>query len=216
MRLVLWREISAKAGRLALALVFHHPWARKRRTTKSEPSELLASRNLLQHVWNPGYVEGGSRLASSVGARFMSTRRAVFVFLRSRTFCLDGESSFQVRMDRPGAMAVLRRDQFESPQHIPSVLWSEARAQGALSRHVRVRGSPGETWEDAVDLPDGCHRVVAFGRGAVLSVHSQEEPLRQRRVEGWSQVLFCGAGERRLKLRFLAPASDVRLFLGDV
>ncbi|MFT5358419.1 MAG: hypothetical protein ACI9KE_005657 [Polyangiales bacterium] len=135
----------------------------------------------------------------------------------SLSFCLDGADSFDLQMDPPdGGVVVLRRDQIESPPHISSVLWSEAHAQGDLSRLARVHGSSGEAWEDTLSLSDGCHRVVAFGRGAVLSVHGEEEPIRRRRVQGWSQVLFCGAGEWQIKLRFFARGSDVRLFVGDL
>lgn len=135
----------------------------------------------------------------------------------SLSFCLDDASGFEVRMDPPdGGVVVLRRDQFAAPSEIPSVLWSEAVEQGPITHHVRVHGSGGESWEETLVFSAGCHRVVAFGRGAILSVQGDGEPIRQRRVQGWSQVLFCGEGEREMKLRFFANASDVRLFLGDL
>ena len=135
----------------------------------------------------------------------------------SLSFCLSGAGSFELRMDPPdGHAVVLRHAQFESPPAIPGVLWSEARAQGTLTRRARVHGSGGESWENTHRFNGGCHRVVAFGRGAILSVQGEGEPIRQRRVEGWSQVLFCGEGEWRMKLRFFSEASDVRLFVGDL
>ncbi|MFK8003890.1 MAG: hypothetical protein AB8H86_30280 [Polyangiales bacterium] len=135
----------------------------------------------------------------------------------SLAFCLDDEPNFEVRMSpADGGVVVLRRAQFSAPPQVPGALWSEALAQGSLARHVRVHGSGGDSWEQTLNFAHGCHRVVAFGRGAVLSVAGRGEGLRQRRVEGWSQVLFCGEGERRLKLRFFAGGSDVRLFVGEL
>lgn len=132
-------------------------------------------------------------------------------------FCLDGAPAFEVRMDpAEGGVVVLRREQFAAPPAVASVLWSEAMGQGSLSHHARVHGSGGQFWEDTVSFSPGCHRVVAFGRGAVLSVSGGGERIRQRRVEGSAQVLFCGDGERRLKLRFFADGSDVRLFVGEL
>lgn len=132
-------------------------------------------------------------------------------------FCLDGAPGFEVRMNSAeGGVVVLRREQFPAPPGVASVLWSEAVERGPLTYQTRVHGNRGESWEDLLDFSQGCHRIVAFGRGAVLGVSGGGERLRQRRVEGWSQVFFCGNSGRTLKLRFLADGSDVRLFVGEL